>query len=113
MTFDDGVIKIYSIDNIAKPGEIPAEGLVFYRSFCFSYLSLGVTRYYEALKANQNIESVICVYYDQALNTNQIAVMEDGAQYKIRMIQQDRDENGIRIMKISLERSGEQYEYKT
>ena len=50
----------------------------------------------------------ILLYAD--ININQIAVFEEGSQFKIQMVQQEKDEEGLKIVKLSLERNGEEYE---
>lgn len=109
MTFDDGIVKIYDVKNMANPGERPRKGLALSESFYYTEQTVGITRYYEAIKAEQMIEKVIAIYRTD-VNTNQIAVLENGEQFVIRMVQQDTDENGIKITKLSLERNGEIYE---
>ena len=99
MTFDDGLVKIYLVKNISEPGDVPSKGL-----------SDPKTRTYEAIKANQQIDLLIATYLDRDITTNDIAVLEDGKQYIIRTIQPTKDEYGIDIMKIGLERNGETYE---
>ena len=51
MTFDDGILTIYKIENIGKPGFKPVPGLSKKESFYFGYDTLGITRYYTALQA--------------------------------------------------------------
>lgn len=109
MTFDDGIVKIYDVINSAEPGELPVDKLQNPIPYHFHEETVGVTRYYEAIKANQLIERVITTYLAQ-INTNQVAVFEDGSQYLIRMVQLSADENGIKITRLSLERNGENYE---
>lgn len=109
-TFDDGVIRIYDVKNLSEPGEIPRKGLVYFESFSFSEDTLGITRFYEALRADQQIERVVKIYRDDRININQIAVMEDDTQYQIRMVQVAKDDDGIDIQKLSLERVSDPYE---
>lgn len=108
MTFDDGTVIICDVENGAEPGKIPEKKLKYRETHCFSEQSLGIQRYYEAIKANQLIERVIAIY-QAPVSVNQMAVFEDGSQYLIRMVQPGVDENGIKIVKLSLERNGEQY----
>lgn len=110
MTFDDGIVKIYNVQNEAEPGDMPVKGLVSPGIFYFHEESLGITRYYEALKAGQLIERVISIPWPAEITINQIAVFEDGGQFQIRMVQQAHDENGIKTIRLSLERNGEEYE---
>ena len=109
MTFDDGIVSICKVENLKSPGEIPKKGIKSIEEFHFSEESLGITRYYEAIKAGQSIDRVIAIYR-YPVSTNQVAVFEDGSQYIIRMVQPGVDEDGIKITKLSLERNGEDYE---
>ena len=113
MTYDDGIVKIYSVVNTADAGDKPKEALEYKTSFYFSYDNLGVTRYYEALRANQLIEAVINVQWDLSVKTTDVAVMEDGTQYRIAMSQPQVDDDGLRFMRLSLERINNEYEYQS
>ena len=110
MTFDDGIVKVYKVINQKAAGEIPKKGLEFLRSFHLAFQNIGITRMYEAIKANQQVDAIIAVYSDREVTTNDIAILEDDKQYIIRTIQPTVDENGIKIMKLALERNGENFE---
>ena len=71
---------------------------------------MGITRYYEAIRANQLIEKLIAVPHEFDASVNQMAVLEDGSQYQIRMVQTGTDESSLKILRLSLERNGEEYE---
>lgn len=110
MTFDDGIVKIYVIQNVADEGDKPREALVLYKSFFFGHSDLGINRYYTALQAHQQIESVINVQGWERFNPAiHIAVMEDGSQFRIQMVQPMLDNDGLRITRLSLERINDEY----
>lgn len=110
MTFDDGIVGIYTITDAAQAGKMPKKALQLLESFFFGYDTLGINRYYTALEANQQIEAVINIPEWHELNPAQhIGIMENGNQYKIQMVQPTTDENGLRITKLSLERIHENY----
>lgn len=112
MTFDDGNVKIYQITNIAAPGAKPKEALGEYDTHCFRIETVGVTRYYEALKADQMISDVITVPdWHDIRPDRQIAVMEDDSQHRIRQAQKTYDDDGLKITRISLERIGDVYAF--
>lgn len=126
MTFDDGEVKIYQITNIAAPGAKPKEALGEYETHCFRIEAVGITRYYEALKADQMISDVISIPDWHNIRPDaQIAVMEDGSQYRIRQVQRTYDGDGMRkynpmgvsfneglkITRLSLERVGNIYAF--
>ena len=110
MTFDDGVVVICNISNAAAPGEMPVKKLSAVQELSFAEETVGITRYYEAIKTDQIIEMVIAVPREIEISINQMAVLETGEQYEIRMVQAATDENGLKILRLSLERNGEDYE---
>lgn len=114
MTFDDGILKIYSVTNGAENGDLPEEVLTFKNEFYFHEETVGISRYYEALKSNQLIERVVDIPDEGVVSINDIATIDtdpDGDnQYIIRMVQRSLDEEGLKILRISLERNGEEYE---
>ena len=61
MTFDDGILTIYSVENIGETGMNPVVGLVQKERFYYGFDTLGITRYYTALEAQQQIECVVNV----------------------------------------------------
>lgn len=110
MTYDDGIVKIYRLENGAKKGDKPIEKAVYKSSYHFSYEDVGLTRYYSALSAKQQIECVIGIYLDRSILTNDIAVMEDGNQYRIQFVQHPMDEEDeMRYTRLTLERINDRY----
>lgn len=111
MTFDSGVVKIYNVVNLSGNGDEPEKGLRIFTIHAYHEQTVGIQRYYEAIRSDQLIEKVIAIYdLNEDININQIAELEDGGQYIIRMVQKSEDEDGIRILRLSLERNGEEYE---
>lgn len=113
MTFDDGIIDIYSLENIADKGDQPKYDLIYKSSYYFSYKTLGLTRYYTALANNEKIENVVTIYQDRKIKTSDIVKFDDGTFYEIKLIQHTTDENGIKISNLSLERYNNECCYKT
>lgn len=112
MTFDDGILTIYGVENIGNPGFKPVAGLTKKESYYFGYDTLGITRYYTALQAKQQIEAVVNVPGWNDIKTLDICILENGKQYKIVMVQPAFDEQGLKITKLSLERISEEYAIK-
>ena len=90
---------------------MPKLKLKFKTKFCFSYYEIGVTRFYYAMKNGQNISAVLESYFDKNIVVNDVVVLEDGSQFIVRMVQPTINENGLRIMRISLERIEQNYEF--
>lgn len=110
-TLDDGVLKIFALENSASAGEMPAEALSFKTAVKFSVSALGITRYYAAMQAGREINCVVEVYADPNIKVNDIAVFENGTQTRIGMVQPYKDD-GILFCKLTLERIDSCYEIK-
>lgn len=111
MTFDDGIVRIYQLNNIAPNGEKPKYKLTLRSAFYFGFDVLGINRYYTALQAKVQLSHIINVPGWDVVSPTDIAVLEDGTQYRIPMIQPMLDDNALRITKLSLERISQAYEY--
>lgn len=102
MTFDDGILTVYRPQNTAGPGDQPQPGLTFRGRYYYSISSLGVTRYYAAMQAGQDVAAVVAVPGWSDIMTNDIVVLDDGRQYWAEMVQPETDEFGLRIMRVTL-----------
>ncbi|MCR1842759.1 head-tail adaptor protein [Murimonas intestini] len=109
MTFDDGIVKIYGVENAAEPGNKPKDKLAYKESYYFGYEKIGLTRHYNAAAVKEKVDEVIHIQQDRSIRAKDVAVMEDGMQCRITFVQHGEDENGIRISILSLERIGEVY----
>lgn len=110
MTFDDGILTIYTVVNRAALGDKPVYGLIEKMRSYFSYQTLGINRYYTALQADQQISAVVAVPAWDDIRVTDVCELEDGTQYTIMMVQAEKDEMGLRIMRLSLERVKQNYE---
>lgn len=111
MTFDDGILTIYETSNDANGGEKPHVVLSEKARYYFSFKTLGISRYYTAKQAMQDIEMVVAIPGWDDISALDIVVLESGKQYKIAMRQAVLDDDGLRITKLSLERLGDSYEH--
>ena len=109
MTFDDGILTIYKVENTAQPGQMPVEGLTEKDRYYYGFDALGINRYYTALQAQQQIEAVVNVPGWGDIAPTDICALDNGAQFRIVMRQPTLDDNGLRITKLSLERINEKY----
>lgn len=109
MTFDDGILTIYKTGNIAKPGQMPITGLIEKDKYYFGFDDIGITRYYTALQAKQQVSAVVNVPGWGDIAVTDICALEDGKQFRVIMRQPTLDENGLRITKLTLERLEDEY----
>ena len=110
MTFDDGILKIYTVQNTAANGNKPVKGLVLKQKFYFGFDVLGYNRYYTALQAKEQIEFVVNIPGWEELDPLDVVVLEDGKPYRMSLIQPMHDDMGLRITKLSLVRISENYD---
>lgn len=110
MTFDDGILNIYSIQNISEIGDKPKIGLIKKSSYFFGFDSISYNRYYSAIKVNEQIDNVVRIWQDRTISINDICILEDGLQYKITFIQHVKNDNGLNITRLTLTRIDEKYE---
>ena len=102
MTFDDGILTVYRPQNTAGPGDKPVPGLTFRGRYYYGISSLGVTRYYAAMQAGQDVSAVVAVPGWNDIVTNDVIVLDDGRKYRVEMVQPETDEFGLRIMRVTL-----------
>lgn len=102
MTFDDGILTVYRPQNTAGPGDKPVPGLTFRGRYYYGFASLGVTRYYAAMQAGQDVSAIVTVPGWDDIITNDIVVLDDGRQYWAEMVQPETDAFGLRITRITL-----------
>lgn len=85
--FNSGVVKIYALTNIAVPGYAPKMALKEKVTLRYEEMRLGINRYYQAMQNNIQIERVIrCPRWGDVTNQD-VAITEDGKQYRIDLIQ--------------------------
>ena len=111
MTFDDGILKIYTTKDIAESGMKPKIGLVYKESYYFGFETIGYARYYTALQAKSQISNLVHIWQDRSILPEQICVLEDNLQYKIMLAQHAKNDEGLDITRLTLERLDEDYEY--
>lgn len=102
MTYDDGILTVYRPTNTAGPGDKPVSGLTFRGRYYYGFASLGVTRYYAAMQAGQDVSAIVTVPGWDDIITNDIVVLDDGRQYRAEMVQPETDAFGLRITRITL-----------
>lgn len=102
MTFDDGILSVYRPQNTAGPGDKPQPGLTFRGRYYYGFASLGVTRYYAAMQAGQDVSAIVTVPGWDDIMTNDIVILDDGRQYWAEMVQPETDAFGLRITRITL-----------
>ena len=108
-TFNDGVVSIYKVVDLALPGDLPREGLAFQELLRYHERTVGITRKYVALQSNKEVNFVIRCPEVRTVETDYIAVLIDGKQYRISWIQYPEDISPP-SMDLTLERLSDFYD---
>lgn len=106
--FNDGVVKIYRVDNVSEPGEAPTESLVYRGSLRYKQRTVGFSRYYTALQANTKVATLLRCPRTEQVSEQDVAVPMDGKQYRISLIQYPEGTVPL-VMDLTLERMEQIY----
>ena len=97
-----GILTIYSLSNIGTAGFMPTEKLDEICTAYYSERTLGVTRVYAALGADQQIDMLVRCYNTPSLPTNaEYVILEDDNQYRISLKQKiDADTYDLTLVRL-------------
>lgn len=113
MTFDDGILKVYREANTAEAGRKPVIALSLVSQYYYHIETIGVTRFYQALQANAQVDGLVSVQgWGTDITVNDIVILDDadgGQQFKVNFIQNAYDDRNLKIRRLTLERIGEEY----
>lgn len=111
MMLADGTLRIYALENTAAPGEMPREMLVetIPEDLYYSDRVIGVTRLYAAKGANQQISKLVRIW-DVPVEIGNYAVLDGQDQYRIDVIQPAKDDEGLKVVDLTLVREENHYE---
>ncbi|AKL96626.1 phage head-tail joining protein [Clostridium aceticum] len=103
-TFNDGIVNIYSVGNIAEIGNKPKEDLTLKAdSLRYEERTVGMGRFWTAKQSQAQIDLIIRTPQRREISTQDIAIPIDGQQYKIKQVQYPPDVHPP-SMDLSLER---------
>ena len=98
--YDKGILKLCQLIDISAPGNMPKEVLTVICEAYYDELTVGVTRHYSALSANQKIDLLVRCYNTPVIpNAEYVLIGED--QYRITLKQKRNDD-----VDLTLERLG-------
>ena len=91
-SFNDGIINIFTVSDVAQPGRKPVQSLTPLLTLKYEERKLGIQRYYSGQQNQTEISRVIRVPQPPHEITNtMIAATEKSTQYRIRLVQMVRD----------------------
>ena len=86
-SYNDGVVTIYSVSDVAQPGYQPQIELTEKIKLRYEERSMGLQRYYQAMQNQVQIERVLRVQRTNKITSQDVAITEDNTRYKIYMVQ--------------------------
>lgn len=86
-TYNDGIVKIYSVVDKASPGSMPQEEKMLIYTLCYREMRMGITRYYTAYQNHQSIERVIRIPRVPNITNQCKAIDESESEYGISLVQ--------------------------
>lgn len=110
-TFNDGVLTVYEVGNIAPMGDRPKEGLIqkFSNTLPYEERTVGVTRFIANKQEQSTIEQLLRIPRVSGIARENIVIPIDGEQYRIKQVQSINDVEP-RCLDLSLERVDTAYE---
>lgn len=85
-SYNDGIVKIYEVRNIAKPGYKPVDGLALRFSLRFDEQRLGINRLYLSMQNQAEIVRVVRTQRLEAISPQDVAII-NGRQYRVNTVQ--------------------------
>ena len=108
---NDGMVRICDVVNVAEPGLLPVKKLHPKVALRYENQRVGINRFYSGMQNQIQVDKVIRVQKALEITSQNVAVTEDGAEYRIDLVQ---DVTGIfpRCVDLTLTRieQGETYE---
>lgn len=85
--FNSGVVDIYRVTDAGEPGYAPVPRLERRVRLHYEELKLGLIRFYGAKQAQVKVEKVLRVPRRPEVSPQDVAVTQDGKQYRIELVQ--------------------------
>lgn len=86
-SYNSGILTVYRVTDGAKPGFAPVPTMKKAAILRYEELRLGINRYYAAEQNQVKIEKVVRVIKGPEISSQDVAVTEDGRQYRIDLVQ--------------------------
>lgn len=109
-TYNDGVLYVHTVGNIAEPGYMPREGLTLKTGpLRYCERTVGMKRFEAAMQNQTRIDLLLRVPQRREVSTHDVAIPNDGHQYRVVRIQYPEDVVPP-SMDLSLERIDDAYD---
>ena len=84
---NDGIVRICDVVNVAEPGYKPVEKLQPKITLRYENQRVGIQRFYSGMQNQIQVDTVLRVPKALVITTQDVAVTENGAEYRIRQVQ--------------------------
>lgn len=109
MSYDDGVLTVFTSKNGSADGTIPKKVLQERFQSFYEFSTVGMQRYYTALQNNQRVTDAVKIPDRRHISTDDTVQLEDGMYYRVLQVQWITEKNEQKTL-LSLERIGDNYE---
>lgn len=110
MSFNDGIVNLYTVENGACAGDAVQEQLTFFGKYRFKNKTVGASRYYIAMQNAVEIKRAVCIpTTDMQISTQMVAVIND-VQYNIVQVQLIQDTRPNHLI-LTLSEVVEKYDF--
>lgn len=84
---NDGTVQICDVVDVSEPGYRPVQKLHPKVALRYENQRVGINRFYSGMQNQIQVDKVIRVQKALVITTQDVAVTEDGAEYRIRQVQ--------------------------
>ena len=110
MILDSGILTICKVTTEGENGTMPKEHLQQLHSCFYGERTVGFGRYYAAKGADEQIDLLVRIWEDRSERAGMYAVLENGEQNRVDLVQHLLDEDGLRVTDLTLIRREELYD---
>ena len=86
-SYNDGIVNIYTVQDGAAPGYRPMPVLVLVKRMRYQERYLGINRLYSGRQNQVDIQRILRVMKVPGVSSQDVAITEDGQQYRIDSVQ--------------------------
>lgn len=106
----EGTLRLCELQNVAEAGEMPRDRLVPVSYHYYGSRTVGYGRQYAAMGVEQRVDRLVRIWRNEDAHVRQYAILDDGKQYRVDMVQHMLDEDGLKVTDLTLFRLDENFD---